>query len=90
MSRVGHAVNSAFLEWYHHMATKSAPKPATLPDKLVTIADVARMIGVSTQTVRIWIANGKLPKPFRLGKRFYWQPEKLRDSILRQSGGGAS
>lgn len=37
---------------------------------LLTVAEVAELLTVSTRTVWAWVADGTLPEPMRKGKRW--------------------
>jgi excisionase family DNA binding protein len=39
---------------------------------MIGLVEVARMCGVSRQTVRLWTAKGYLPAPVLLGRRKLW------------------
>lgn len=52
----------------------------TLPDDWWTTDDVATFLGVSTSTVRAYIARDQMPKPDRyFGKTSVWQPTTIRE-----------
>jgi excisionase family DNA binding protein len=44
--------------------------PAVVDDRLLSVADVARLLSVTEPTVRIWIKQGKLQAQ-RAGARFW-------------------
>jgi excisionase family DNA binding protein len=46
--------------------------------KFINIHDVARLFGVTKDTVERWIEAGKLPKPQRRFGRRKWDYEKLQ------------
>lgn len=43
------------------------PPMASTPPPMMTTAEAARALNVSTRTVQRWAENGLLPKPVRLG-----------------------
>lgn len=53
------------------------PQNAPSADRLVTVADLAHALRVTTQTVRRMVSKGDLPSPSRVGKRLYWQPSQV-------------
>jgi predicted DNA-binding transcriptional regulator AlpA len=58
------------------MSTATATADA-MPDRLVPRVEVARMFGVTEQTIAAWVQEGRLPKPIKIGRRSYWRPEAL-------------
>jgi excisionase family DNA binding protein len=52
-----------------------------MPEKWVTLEDIAEHLSVSTDTVRAWIKNGKLPY-YRAGKRYKFKISEV-DAWLR-------
>lgn len=52
-----------------------------LPEKWVNLEDIAEHLSVSTDTVRTWIKNGKLPF-YRAGKRYKFKISEV-DEWLR-------
>lgn len=51
------------------------------PEKWVNLEDIAEHLSVSTDTVRTWIKNGKLPF-YRAGKRYKFKISEV-DEWLR-------
>src|SRR5262245_36761819 len=45
-------------------------KPVPADQRLLSPADLARLLGVSPRTVRRWAADGSLPAPVRKGTRY--------------------
>ena len=41
----------------------------TQDDAFVSVAELARLLGVSKRTVRAWSLRGVIPEPVRLGER---------------------
>jgi predicted DNA-binding transcriptional regulator AlpA len=69
-------------------ATMNADARArALPDRLVPRPEVARMFGITEQTVRIWEQDGRLPKSIKLGRRSYWRPEALAKILNPEAEG---
>ena len=52
-----------------------------MPEKWEQLADIAEHLSVSTDTVRTWIKNGKLPF-YRAGKRYKFKISEV-DEWLR-------
>lgn len=53
----------------------------TMPEKWVNLEDIAEHLSVSTDTVRNWIKDGKLPY-YRAGKRYKFKISEV-DEWLR-------
>lgn len=57
------------------------------PEKWVNLEDIAEHLSVSTDTVRAWIKNGKLPF-YRAGKRYKFKISEvdvwLRDGKITE------
>ncbi|TNI15491.1 helix-turn-helix transcriptional regulator [Aeromonas veronii] len=53
-----------------------------LPVGLVGIPELAKFFGVHGVTIHRWVADGRLPKPFRdLSKRQVWQWQDIHSLI---------
>lgn len=51
----------------------------------VNTGQVAEMLQVDPQTVRMWVKDNKLPTPVRLGRRMLWRREVIQrhlDNLL--------
>ena len=57
-----------------------------MPEKWVNLEDIADHLSVSTDTVRNWIKDGKLPF-YKAGKRYKFKISEVDDWI--RSGGAA-
>jgi excisionase family DNA binding protein len=45
---------------------------------LLTMKDVARILGIHRVTAQRWLDSGRLPRPIRLGRRaIRWPPEEF-------------
>jgi excisionase family DNA binding protein len=55
-------------------------------DRLLTVADVARLLSVTEPTVRMWIKEGKL-RAQRAGARFWRIRESEVDRMLSEQAG---
>lgn len=64
-------------------AKEIADKPKT-DDGTLTLADVARMLRCSRQTIHSHVKKGLLPKPFRIGRRLLWDRQTI-DNIVKAS-----
>jgi excisionase family DNA binding protein len=66
-------------------ATRTARRPASAEPgrpSLLTVAELADLLRISIDTVYSWAAEGKLPKPIRIGRRLLWRAEDI-DDLLR-------
>jgi len=59
-------------------STARAPGPAAEPRKLLTVEDLAAMLGITTRGARLVCERGEIPA-FRLGRRWYCRAEVLED-----------
>ena len=64
---------------------RAAPIRRVIPDRLLTIADVASLAYVSDQTIRDWIRTGQIPAPAKLGRLWRWDPAVI-DRWLTERG----
>ncbi len=53
--------------------------------KLMCVADVAKAIGASTQTVQRLMARGDIPA-FKLGRRWYVSEERFDEFVRKECG----
>ena len=52
--------------------------------KLLTIREVAEIVGTSTRTVQRWVDDGEFPMPLRAGRRLLlWAPDPIEARIGR-------
>ncbi|MFJ2266701.1 helix-turn-helix transcriptional regulator [Streptomyces sp. NPDC087849] len=58
-------------------------------DRLWTVADVARKLGVSEATVRTYRWRGDLPDPSYVGRTPVWQPSVIEEWIRHRPGRGS-
>jgi len=49
--------------------------------QLLSVSDLARVLGTSTRTIWRLLEQGKLPKPARLGSRPRWPADEVRNWI---------
>ncbi|MCU6734073.1 helix-turn-helix domain-containing protein [Diplocloster agilis] len=66
---------------YHEVENNESQDTAK-PEKWVNLEDIAEHLSVSTDTVRTWIKNGKLPF-YRAGKRYKFKISEV-DEWLRE------
>jgi predicted DNA-binding transcriptional regulator AlpA len=59
---------------------------AALPQRLLGVRDLARMVGASENTIRAWINEGRLPKPFKIGRAWKWHPDVIRRFLTAREG----
>jgi len=43
-----------------------------LVDELIDHNEVAKLLGVTTRTLRTWIKGGQVPGPIRIGRKQFW------------------
>jgi excisionase family DNA binding protein len=61
------------------MSVAAAPAPQlTSPEACWTCEDVARCLRIGRTTVLLWIEQGRLPRPNKIGRRWLWELEKIR------------
>lgn len=48
-----------------------------LADRMIDVKEVAARLSVSVPTIHRWAANGKFPKPVRLGSCSRWPERKV-------------
>ena len=66
-------------------ATVSTSVEATLgiPDKLITDAEMAEIIGCGRSTIWKWVSDGIIPKPLKIGGMSRWKLSEAYDVIKR-------
>jgi excisionase family DNA binding protein len=53
--------------------------------RLLTIGQLATLLGVSKSCIRKWLASGFLPPPLKLGKRLVrWERDTIADWLAQQ------
>lgn len=45
--------------------------------EMMTVSEVAEVMGISPATVYHWVKTYRLPKPKRIGGRYYWEREEI-------------
>ena len=58
-------------------------------DEKIDQHEVARYLGVSTRTVRGFIARGELPRPIRIGRKQFWLKAEFSRWLHDSSAGAA-
>lgn len=59
--------------------------------RLIRLAEVKHRVGLSRSTIYRWIAEGRFPRPKRLGNYIVaWEEKVINDWIDRQASGGSS
>lgn len=53
-------------------------------EELLTVDDVAKILRVSTRTVRRRWNKGEFPAPMRIGRLVRWHPDQIRDYLAKQ------
>ncbi len=56
-----------------------------IPQRLLSLADISEITGVSIPALRAWKYSGRLPKPINLGKLQRWEPGTI-SQWLRTKG----
>jgi excisionase family DNA binding protein len=56
-------------------------------DRLLSVADVARLLSITEPTIRVWIKDGKLPAQ-RAGARFWRIRQSEVDRMLSEQAAG--
>ncbi len=41
-------------------------------DELIDHNEVAKVLGVTTRTLRTWLKDGQVPGPIRIGRKQFW------------------
>jgi predicted DNA-binding transcriptional regulator AlpA len=63
-----------------------------LPDRLLTMLDLIDLFCASRKTIERWVALGKLPRPFKVGRKNLWEPAAIKRALQQladaQSQGG--
>jgi DNA-binding transcriptional regulator YiaG len=62
-------------------ALATAPPPIDLdniPNRMLSIEDLAVLLHVRPDTIRMWEHRGKFPKGRRIGHTVRWHPRDLR------------
>jgi prophage regulatory protein len=53
--------------------------PVLRPGMLMRLKEVCRMLGVGSSTVYTWVAQGKFPRPMKIGQRASrWRAEEIQ------------
>lgn len=60
-----------------------------LPDRLLTRADVADLLGVSPDTVKFWRRHGRGPHGFLVGRHLRFHPDDVAEWIETQKDAAA-
>ena len=51
--------------------------------RLLKLAEVCELFGVSRWTIINWIENGEFPKPIRKGRHLRWPEEEIERLVER-------
>lgn len=54
-----------------------APRIEVVPRRGLSRSEAARYVGVSMPTFDLLVSEGRMPKPFRVGRRVIWDLRKL-------------
>ncbi|MFN4017669.1 MAG: helix-turn-helix transcriptional regulator [Reyranella sp.] len=66
----------------------SDPDTLSYPPRGLSREEAARYIGVGTTTFDGLVADGRMPKPMRLGKRVIWDRLKIEAAFADLDEGG--
>lgn len=53
-----------------------------MPERLLRVADVSAMVGLSRPTIYRWMAAGRFPKPVALGPALVAWPESVVEKFI--------
>jgi predicted DNA-binding transcriptional regulator AlpA len=70
------------------LASLSVPQSAAavIPDRTYTAEDLARIFGVSKQTILNWHQTGEIPKGIRLANTLRWTPADVASILTAREG----
>ena len=56
--------------------------------KVIRVAPLAKEIGVCQSTIWRWVAEGRFPKPYKIGERVtVWDVAAIEEYFAQQRGG---
>lgn len=58
------------------------------PPMALRVKDVAALLSVGVSTVWYWVAQGKFPQPFRVGRTTLWRQTDIQKWLDDQATGG--
>lgn len=58
---------------------KKKPLPEAPEFAYVTPNDVERLFNIRAYTIRLWVAQGIFPRPFKFRNRLYWRLAELEE-----------
>ena len=47
------------------------------PEEPLTVKEICKLYGIHRTSVQRYVENGKLPRPFKLGRKQYWLPSVI-------------
>src|SRR5262249_49613005 len=56
--------------------------------RLLKVRDWAELLNAHPRTIYMWIRSGELPPPMRVGKRYRWREEDIRDYLMDRARDG--
>jgi excisionase family DNA binding protein len=74
----------ARLDTLIELLTRRATDAQIPTSPYVTIAELAKLIGVGLRTVKTWRASGNLPKPIRVGRTVRWLRTDIDEFLKRK------
>lgn len=60
---------------------KSANERPNIERLMIDVSQVADMLSCSTQSIRVWSSEGRMPRPCRIGRSIRWRLKEVRDWI---------
>ena len=60
------------------MSTAAAEPVSIIPNRLLSMHDLAAILHLSHSTVESWRHSGKLPEPIKIGRHVRWHPDQIR------------
>ena len=57
--------------------------------RLLRMADVQKIVGLSRAAIYALIAQGLFPRPLKIGRSSRWRPDEIEDYIASAPRGGA-
>jgi hypothetical protein len=66
------------------MSTATAEPTPSVPDRLVSIKELATILAIPLSTARHLRLQGQLGTPLRIGRHLRWRPDQVRALIGRE------
>jgi hypothetical protein len=59
------------------------PASTVVPERLLGVPDLCRLFKIVPHTVSVWVREGRIPRPIRIGLRSHWQPQTIARLLTR-------